>query len=73
MWLSEWANSAAAQGHAYQDICLLIFLTSLFEVVYISDQASQGAASHDNTSDPFHAFMFGLMGLTTVGLTAAQG
>lgn len=73
VWLSEWANPAVAQGHAYQSICLLIFLTSLFEVVYISYQASQGATSHYNTSDPFHAFMFGLMGLAAVGLTASQG
>lgn len=73
VWLSEWANPAVAQGHAYQSICLLIFLTSLFEVVYISYQASQGAASHYNTSDPLHAFMFGLMGLAAVGLTASQG
>jgi hypothetical protein len=73
VWLSEWANPDVAQGHAYQSICLLIFLTSLFEVVYISYQASQGAASHYNTSDPFHAFMFGLMGLAAVGLTASQG
>jgi hypothetical protein len=73
VWLSEWANPAVAQSNAYQGICLLIFLTSLFEVVYISYQASQGAASHYNTSDPFHAFMFGLMGLAAVGLTASQG
>jgi hypothetical protein len=72
VWLSEWANPAVAQGHAYQGICLLIVLTSLFEVVYISYQASRGAASHYNTSDPFHAFMFGLMGLAAVGLTASQ-
>lgn len=73
VWLSEWANPAVAQGEAYKGICLLIFLTSLFEVVYISFQASQGEASHYNTSDPFHAFMFGLMGLAAVGLTASQG
>jgi hypothetical protein len=71
--LSEWANPAVTQGEAYKGICLLIFLTSLFEVVYISFQASQGEASHYNTSDPFHAFMFGLMGLAAVGLTASQG
>jgi hypothetical protein len=41
-------------------------------VVYISYQASQGAASHYNVADPFHAFMFGVMGLAAVGLTASQ-
>lgn len=73
VWLSEWANPVVAHGHAYQGICLLIYLTSLFEVAYISYQASQGAASHYNNSDPLHAFMFGLMGLAAVGLTASQG
>ena len=72
VWLSEWANAAVTHSQAYTGICALIFLTSLFEVVYISYQASQGAASHYNTSDPFHAFMFGLMGLAAVGLTASQ-
>jgi hypothetical protein len=44
----------------------------LFEVAYISYQAYQWAASHYNTSDPWHAFMFGLMGMAAVGLTASQ-
>jgi hypothetical protein len=41
-------------------------------VVYISYQASLASASHYNVSDPIHAFMFGLMGVAAVGLTASQ-
>lgn len=72
VWLSQWANPTVTHSKAYLGICTLIVITSLFEVTYISNQASQGAASHYNTSDPFHAFMFGLMGLAAVGLTGSQ-
>jgi hypothetical protein len=51
----------------------LIITTSFFEVTYITYQASQGAASHYNTSDPLHALLFGVMALAAVGLTASQG
>ena len=50
----------------------MIVVTSLFEVVYISYQAAQASESHYNVSDPMHAFMFGLMGIAAVGLTASQ-
>lgn len=72
VWVTHMAHAAIAQGQAYRGICALIVLTSLFEVVYITVQASRGEASHYNTSDPWHAFMFGLMGLAAVGLTASQ-
>lgn len=72
VWVAELANSALTQGQAYWGITGLIVLTSLFEVVYITYQASQGAASHYNTADAWHAFMFGLMGFAAVGLTASQ-
>lgn len=72
VWVAELANSAITQGQAYLGVCALIVLTSLFEVVYITYQASQGAASHYNTSDSWHAFMFGLMGFAAVGLTSSQ-
>lgn len=71
--VAELANSSLTHGAAYTGICSLLFATSLFEVVYITYQASQGAASHYNTSDSWHALMFGLMALAAVGLTATQG
>jgi len=73
VWVTGLANAALTQGQAYIGICSLIVITSLFEVVYITYQASQGEASHYNTSDPWHAFMFGLMAIAAVGLTASQG
>jgi hypothetical protein len=57
---------------AYIGITTLLIITSLFEVVYITYQAALAEPSHYNTSDPFHALMFGLMGLGAVGLTASQ-
>jgi hypothetical protein len=47
-------------------------ITSLFEVVYITFQATQGEASHYNTTDPIRALLFGVMALAAVGLTASQ-
>ncbi len=73
VWVSQLASPSVTQSAAYIWICGLIISTSLFEVVYITYQASQGAASHYNTSDPLHALLFGVMALAAVGLTASQG
>lgn len=73
VWVSELANSPFTHTHRYLEITALIVITSLFEVAYITYQASQGAASHYNNSDPWHSFMFGLMAIAAVGLTASQG
>lgn len=72
VWLIKVAHSHVDQNDTYQWIVALLVSTSLFEVVYISIQASQASASHYNISDPFHAFMFGVMGLAAIGLTATQ-
>jgi len=72
VWVLKVANSHVDQTNTYVWIVALLVSTSLFEVVYISYQASQASASHYNVSDPFHAFMFGVMGLAAVGLTASQ-
>lgn len=73
VWVSHLANPAVTSGSSYAWICVLIITTSLFEVAYITYQASEGAASHYNTSDPWHAFLYGVMALAAVGLTASQG
>jgi hypothetical protein len=73
VWVTQLVNIAVTRGQAYKRISLLLLVTSLFEVVYITYQASHGAASHYNTSDPWHAFMFGLMAVAAVGLTTSQG
>jgi len=72
VWVIKVANSNVDQTEVFTWIAALLVSTSLFEVVYISYQASQGAASHYNVSDPFHAFMFGVMAIAAVGLTASQ-
>jgi hypothetical protein len=72
VWALKVAHSSVDQTNTYVWIVALLVSTSLFEVVYISYQASQAAASHYNISDPFHAFMFGLMAIAAVGLTASQ-
>ena len=72
VWVLKVAHSNVDQTYAYDWIVALLMATSLFEVVYISYQASQGSGSHYNVSDPFHAFMFGVMAIAAVGLTASQ-
>jgi len=72
VWLCHLANPSVTDTTAYNWICALIVSTSLFEVVYITYQGSQGAASHYNTSDPLHALLFGIMAVAAVGLTASQ-
>ena len=72
VWVLNVANSNLDQTGVFVWITALLIATSLFEVVYISYQASQGAASHYNVGDPFHAFMFGVMAIAAVGLTASQ-
>ena len=72
LWLIKVANSHVDQSGVYNWLVALLISTSLFEVVYISYQASIASASHYNISDPFHAFMFGTMALAAVGLTASQ-
>lgn len=72
VWLIKVANSSVDQTDVYVWIVALLVSTSLFEVVYISYQASQASASHYNVSDSFHTIMFGVMAIAAVGLTASQ-
>ena len=52
-------------------IASLAFLAAaLFEMAYMTFQASRGEASHFNTSTPFHDFMYSLMGFGAVTLTS---
>jgi hypothetical protein len=60
------------QTRAFKGVTWLIVVTSLFEVAYITFRATQGEASHYNTSDPVRAILFGVMAVAAVGLTASQ-
>jgi len=73
VWLTALANAAFTRTQTYKKICVLLVATSLFEVAYITYQASLGAASHYNTSTPIHGVFFGLMAVAAVGLTGSQG
>jgi hypothetical protein len=72
VWVLKVAHSSVDRTEVFGWIVALLVATSLFEVVYITYQASQGSGSHYNVSDPFHAFMFGVMAIAAVGLTASQ-
>ena len=72
VWLTQLANQSVSHGEAYKGICTLLVVTSLFEVLYITYQAFLGEASHYNRTDALHAFLYSVMGIVAVGLTASQ-
>jgi hypothetical protein len=72
VWLTTLVPGEVGHEQSFQWIAALIIVTSLFEVVYISYQASLGEGSHYNTTDPLRAIMFGLMAAAAVGLVASQ-
>lgn len=72
VWLTTLVPGQVGRDQSFQWIAALIIVTSLFEVVYISYQASLGEGSHYNTTDPFRAILFGLMAVAAVGLVASQ-
>ncbi len=72
VWLTMLVPGRVGQGQSFQWITGLIIVTSLFEVVYITYQASLGEGSHYNTIDPVRAILFGLMAVAAVGLVASK-
>ena len=72
VWLTMLVPGHVGQGPSFRWIVALIIVTSLFEVVYITYQASLGQGSHYNTTDPVRAILFGLMAVAAVGLVASQ-
>ncbi len=72
VWLVSIAHTSVGNTQTYSWITALLILTSLFEVVYITYQGSQGEASHYNNSDVLHMILFGVMAIAAVGLTATQ-
>jgi hypothetical protein len=71
-WIVGLLPQAQRQSRTIRTLAWVVIGTQLFEVGYISLQAALGAPSHYNTADPFHAAMFGLMGLAAVLLVATQ-
>ncbi len=72
VWVTLLVPGSVGQCQSFQWITALIIVTSLFEVVYITYQASLGEGSHYNTADPVRAILFGLMAVAAVGLVASQ-
>jgi hypothetical protein len=72
VWLVSIAHTSVGNTQTYSWITALLIITSLFEVVYITYQGSQGEASHYNNSDVLHMILFGVMAIAAVGLTATQ-
>jgi hypothetical protein len=72
VWLTTLVNTTVGASDAFKGVAGLIIVTSFFEVAYISLQAARGEPSHYNTNDAFHIFLFALMGVMAVGLTASQ-
>ncbi len=72
VWLVTIANTSVGNSQTYSWITALLIITSLLEVVYITYQGSQAAASHYNNSDMLHMILFGVMAVAAVGLTASQ-
>ena len=75
-WTSVWvvmlSRSAVAAVNVWGWIAALLISTSLFEVVYITYQATQGGGSHYNTSTPLNAALFALMGIAALALVSSQ-
>jgi hypothetical protein len=72
VWLVGIADTTVGHSSTFNWIALLIFLTSLFEVAYITYQGSQGLPSHYNNTDFLHTLLFGIMAIAAVGLTFSQ-
>ncbi len=72
VWMVRLVGQGIDQRLSFQWIACLMVATSLFEVAYITYQATQGEASHYNTTDQFRALLFVVMALAAVVLTASQ-
>jgi hypothetical protein len=72
VWLVCISSLNVDSSPSFNRIAALLISTSLFEVLYITYQGSQGLPSHYNNTDSLHIFLFGLMGIAAVGLTFSQ-
>lgn len=69
-WFMGDLPEAVRRGRAATAIRAIAIGAAAFEMAYIALQAARGLASHYNTGDPVHAFMYSLMGVAAVALTA---
>lgn len=71
-WLVGHLRPEHRRGRTVDRIVWLLVGTGTFELGYITLQAALGQGSHYNVGDPLHGFMYTLMGLGALGLTATQ-
>lgn len=64
----SWRN-----GRMFAGIAAVMATAMLLEMIYMIFQAAQGQASHFNTSTPFAAAMYAVMGLGAVSLVVGVG
>ncbi len=69
-WLYGMLPEAVRGARGARWLAWTAVVTAVFEVAYIAVQGALGEASHFNTSTPFHAAMFSLMGIAAVVLAA---
>jgi hypothetical protein len=67
-----WLPEAALRTWAVRYVVWAALVSGLFEVGYITWQASLGEASHFNTSTPVHAALYTAMGIMAVVLTSTS-
>ena len=70
-WLMLFLPEPYRQNLVTKILAGVIVATGLFEIVYITFQASQGEASHYNLATPMTRLMYSLMGGAAVTLLAA--
>ncbi|HYF56509.1 MAG TPA: hypothetical protein VEA41_19805 [Salinarimonas sp.] len=69
-WFMGDLPDAVRRGRSAAAIRAIALGAAGFEMAYIALQAARGLGSHYNVGDPFHAAMYGLMGVGAVALTA---
>jgi len=72
-WLMLLLPEGKRRGKVIDGLVVVVVATAFFEMVYIIYQASQGVASHYNSTTPFTRLMYSLMGFAAVSLLVATG
>ncbi|MEM7077046.1 MAG: hypothetical protein AAF513_00330 [Pseudomonadota bacterium] len=62
-WAASLLPGGVREGKPFLAIVTISSAMALFEMIYITYQAGQGAASHFNFTTPLHATMYSLMGI----------
>lgn len=72
-WLMLWLSAAQRNSRVVRVLAALMAGAALFEVAYISHQASLGEASHYNVGTRYTQLMYALMGVGSLVLVGTSG